>query len=223
MRISKGLLWLGLGLAGSAAPLSAQRPASVVGVYQSRVMEVGSQLALAPSGRFLWTFSTGALDLAAEGRWTRDGDGSVLLNSDPPVTPPRLELVSRRRDSLPGIAIRLACDTGQASQFLDTVLEYGDGQRESRDFEGLALRTVDEPGRPVAAIYAGSLVFGLVSERVPILAGGDNVFTFRFIPNDLGRTDFHDVRVTVANRALTFAAVHSYYECASNNCRKKSG
>src|SRR4051812_23213168 len=104
MRISTSL-WLGVALASCAAPLSAQRASPVEGLYQSQMMEVGSQLALARNGRFLWFFSTGALDLTAEGRWTRDADGTLLLNSDPPVTPPRFELVSHSRDSAPGVAI----------------------------------------------------------------------------------------------------------------------
>src|SRR3954449_11061455 len=104
MRISKSLqLWLALGLAGSAAPLSSQPATPVEGIYQSQMMEVGSQLVLAPDGRFLWFFSTGALDLMAEGRWTRDSDGPVLLNSAPPVVPPRFQLVGHSRDTSPGV------------------------------------------------------------------------------------------------------------------------
>ena len=204
MRISTSL-WLGIAFASCAAPLSAQPASPVEGIYQSQMMEVGSQLALAPNGRFLWFFSTGALDLMAEGRWTRESDGTVLLNSDPPVTPPRFELIGHSRDSAPGVAIRLACDTGQSSQFLDAIVEYADGQRNSSDFQDLAFRTEADPSRTPAAVYVGSGAFDLLSERVPLTPGGDNVFTFRFIPNDLGRADFRNVRVTIANRSLTLA------------------
>ena len=173
-------------------------------MYQSRMREVGSQMALAPDGRFLWFFSTGALDLSAEGRWTRDSDGTILLNSDPPVTAPRFELVSRSRDASPGVAIRLACDTGQAYQFLDAVVEYPGGERVSGNFDSLEFRSPGDAPQPVAAVYVGSGAFDLLSERVPVTAGDANIFTFRFIPNDLGRADFRNVRATIANGALTF-------------------
>jgi len=202
MRSSMSLM-PALALAASAAPLSAQPAAPVEGLYQSQMMEVGSQLALARNGRFLWFFSTGALDLNAEGRWTRAADGSLLLNSDPPVKPPRFELVGHSRDSAPGVAIRLACDTGQSQHFLDAVVEYADGRRESSDFESYAYRTESDPARVPAAVYVGSGAFDLMSERVPVTPGGDNVFTFRFIPNDLGRAEFHDARVTIVNRSLS--------------------
>ena len=58
-------IWLALALA-SAAPLAAQPAPEVEGVYQDEVFEVGSTLVLSPSGRFLWVFSYGALDAAAE-------------------------------------------------------------------------------------------------------------------------------------------------------------
>lgn len=205
MRISKSLLTLAL--AATAVQLSAQgpapAPAPVEGLYQSQMMEVGSQLALARNGRFLWFFSTGALDLMAEGRWTREADGSVLLNSDPPVTPPRFELVGHGRDSAPGVAIRLACDTGQSQQYLDAIVEYADGRRETFNFQDYAFRTESDPARVPAAIYVGSGAFDLLSERVPVTPGGDNVFTFRFIPNDIGRAEFHDARAAIANRSLS--------------------
>jgi len=205
MRIPKTLrLGLALALAGCAMPLSAQTAAPIEGIYQSRMMEVGSQLALAPDGRFLWFFSAGALDMNAEGRWTRESDGTILLNSDPPVTPPRFELVGRSRDSLPGVAIRLACDSGQAYQFLDPIVEYEGGERVAGQFEALQFRSPTDAPRPAAAVFVGSGAFDLLSERVPVSPGGDNVFTFRFIRNDLGRADFRNVRATVANGALTF-------------------
>lgn len=202
MRIVKGFrLGLGLLLAGCAIPLAAQTAPDIEGVYQDQVFEVGSQLVLAPNGRFIWMLAYGSLDAMGEGRWTRESDGAILLNSDPPVVPPRLELVSRSRDDQPGIAIRLACDSRQAAEVTRALVEYADGTRFDHNFDHAEVRT--EAQRPVTAISVGSEIFGLRSERIPVNAQEANVFTFRFIANDFGRADFRNERVTVAGRALT--------------------
>lgn len=71
----------------AAGPV-AKRPATtavdmkLVGhYYLSGAMETGSELLLRPDGRFEWNFAYGALELAAEGRWHRDG-GRVVLRAD---------------------------------------------------------------------------------------------------------------------------------------------
>jgi hypothetical protein len=203
MRISKWRRpWLGLALAGCAMPLSAQTAPPVEGVYQDQVFEVGSQLILAPDGRFLWMLAYGSLDAMGEGRWTRESDGSILLDSDPPVVPPRMELVGRSRDNRPGIAIRLACDSLQAAQVTRALVDYADGSTFAHNFDSAEVRT--DANRPVTAITVGSEIFGLQSERIPVNAEEANVFTFRFIANDFGRADFRNQRVAVANGALSF-------------------
>lgn len=181
-----------------AAPAAAQTP--VEGVYQSEVMEVGSQLVLSPDGRFLWLFSTGALDVAAEGRWTRETEGSIRLDSDPAPVAPRFELVGRSRDAQPGVAVRLACDSRQAAQFLDVTVEYADGSRSEDHFAGAEYRT--DGSRPVAAVQIGSGPFDLMSERFPVNAAEANVLTVRFEPNDLGRENFQGQLASVANGVL---------------------
>jgi hypothetical protein len=201
------LHWTRLGLcallAATAMPLPAQPAAEVEGIYQDEVFEVASTLALSPSGRFLWVFSMGALDVAAEGRWTRESDGTIVLNSEP-VLAPRFELVGRSRDDRPGIAVRLACDSREAARFLDVVVEYADGERVAHNFSELEYRTTAEDSpRPVAAVQVGSGAFDLISERVPVNPQEANVFTFRFIPNDLGRVEFRNQRVAVESGAVT--------------------
>lgn len=47
--------------------------------YLEGIMETGSELLLRDDGRFQWYFTYGALDLAAEGRWRREGVNVVLL------------------------------------------------------------------------------------------------------------------------------------------------
>jgi hypothetical protein len=47
--------------------------------YLEGIMETGSELRLDENGRFQWYFTYGALDLAADGRWHREGGSVVLL------------------------------------------------------------------------------------------------------------------------------------------------
>ena len=190
----------------AAVPIAAQAPPAAAvageGIYQSRMMEVGSQLILSPSGRFLWVFAYGSLDLSGEGRWTREADGTIVLNSDPPVEAPRFELVGRSHDDRPGVSIRLSCDSRQAAEYLNPIVEYADGERIGERFSELEFYTDAHSPRQVAAVYVGSLVFNLISDRFQVDTRQANVFTFRFIPNDLGRLDFQGQRVRTDNGAL---------------------
>ena len=75
-RILLGLLALFATLCASTA--SATKPKvtkpEVVGhYYLSGMTEVGSELLLKPSGEFDWVLMYGAQDMAARGRWTREG------------------------------------------------------------------------------------------------------------------------------------------------------
>jgi hypothetical protein len=67
----------------SSTTEAAAVPGTVVDVsghyYLEGIRETGSELLLEKEGRFRWYFTYGALDLAAEGRWQREGDRVVLL------------------------------------------------------------------------------------------------------------------------------------------------
>jgi hypothetical protein len=52
--------------------------------YLSGMTEVGSELLLRADGRYQWMLAYGALDLAAEGQWTRSGD-TLTLVADPGI------------------------------------------------------------------------------------------------------------------------------------------
>src|SRR5688500_11569754 len=86
------------------APAAAQDP--LEGVYIVERMETASMLELAPEGRFRWALSYGALDLRSEGRWRRDVD-SVVLDTEPPVSPPRFELIETVRDGTADLSVRV--------------------------------------------------------------------------------------------------------------------
>src|SRR5688572_13046173 len=121
-----------LGCLVLATVLPAQAPPTsppVEGLYASDTRETASSLALSEDGRFWWGFTMGAMDTVGTGRWTRETDGTILLNSDPPVAAPTFTLRSTARNDEPGLIVRLACDAGQAYQYLNIEVEYADGER----------------------------------------------------------------------------------------------
>jgi hypothetical protein len=190
------LLLLFLFLAAAPPP-----PAPVEGSFVLREMEVASELRLGGNGRFQWFFSTGALDLTGEGRWAEESDGTLSLTSDPPVVPPRFELVSATRDGKGGVLVRLADEAGRTPSYLEASAEYADGSSEHSYFEDGEHRFRPRKGR-IVAVRLGSPPFELVSERYPVTSAG-NALTFRFHANDLGKQSFRGTPVHVEPDALT--------------------
>ncbi|HEY5722572.1 MAG TPA: hypothetical protein VIT45_09650 [Allosphingosinicella sp.] len=186
----------------AAAPAPDQGP--VEGLYVADIMETATALEIQPCGRFRWMFSVGALDLEGEGLWTRRDDGSLVLNSDPPVVPPRFELVGTGRGRGGGLLVRVADEQGRTPYFLDVEAEHADGSRSRADFEEGEHLFPAVRGRPIVAIRLLSGPFDLVSDRYPVSPAAGNVMTFRFIPNQLGRVDFRDLPVRVEPGALSF-------------------
>jgi hypothetical protein len=202
------LLVLGLLLAAPlgdqpAAPL-APAQTSVAGRYEADMRETASVLVLEPDGAFRWELSVGALDMIGEGRW-RQADGAILLTSDPPVAAPRFELVRTERSTTPGIMVRLAAETDaerQVADYLDAEAEYSDGTRIRAHLEDGEQHFPGGGARAVRSVRMSLPMFGVQSESFAVGPGG-NVLVFRFVPNDLGRADFRDQRVTVAGDRLS--------------------
>lgn len=195
-------LILALAALALAAPApAAPPPPPVEGLYVADMMETASALRLTADGRWEWMLSVGALDMAGAGRWTRQPDGSLLLDSDPPVVAPRFELIGRTKSADPGILVRVADESGSAPAWLGAVAEYRGGGTTGGRFEGGEHYFEPDPARPIAAVRVDT-VFGIASERYEVEAG--DVLSFRFHPNDLGLADFRDVRVAVEPDALTF-------------------
>jgi hypothetical protein len=201
MKAAARLFRILAGLAlGGAAPASAS-PAPVEGLYVAHRMETASALQLTADGRFEWMFSTGALDMGGEGRWTRGADGVIRLNSDPPVVAPRFELVGNTKSGDPGVLVRLADESGEAPVWLGALAEYRDGGTSGGRFEGGEHYFEPDPARPIAAIRIAAIL-GIQSERHAVAPG--DVLSFRFHANDMGKADFRDVRVAEEPGALSF-------------------
>jgi len=112
-----------------ATPATAQ-PASLVGTYDGRQMEMAAGIELKADGRFRYGLSYGALDEEAVGRWTARGD-QVLLTSDP-VTAPRFVLVSQGRAADGMLQVSLDVPKGVSRQYFDALLLKPNGQAERK-------------------------------------------------------------------------------------------
>lgn len=195
---------LALAFAALALCAAAPEPVPVEGLYVGHIMETATALEIQPGGRFRWMLSVGALDLESDGLWTRREDGSLLLNTDPPIVPPRVELVGTGRDRSGGVLVRIPDERGETPYFLDAEAEYADGTRRIADFQQGEHRFPKERNRRIVAVRVVSPIFGIASDRYPVSPETGNLLTFRFIPNQLGRVDFHDLPVRVEPKALSF-------------------
>ena len=190
-----------IGLAALAAAGAASAQPGPEGFYATEIIETASGMELRPDGRFQWFFTTGALDLRAEGRWRQDGD-DVLLDTEPPVTPPRFDYLGGGRDSEPALVVRVEDGSGEMPQYLDVEAEYDSGEPRYSYIDGDVYRFYPTPGRRIVAIRIGSGSFGFWSERYPV-PDGASWMRFRLTAPDLGRADFRGARATVTGDALT--------------------
>jgi hypothetical protein len=208
--IAHFLLGLVLLALDSAAPaqLPGGRAEPVEGLYVVDMMETASALELTPDGRFRWMFTTGALDMTAEGRWRVAEDGAVLLDTEPPVEPPRFEFLGSGREEAPALVVRIVDARGRTPTYLDAEAEYDSGDLGFARLENDAYRFEPEPGLRIVAIRVGSAGFRFWSERYEVPAGA-NLMRFRFFPGDLGRADFRGERATLDGDTLTLSLMGS--------------
>lgn len=190
-----------LGLAALALGSAAPAQSGPEGLYVTDTMETASALELAPDGRFRWMLTVGALDMTAEGRWRRDGN-DVLLDTEPPVEPPRFEFLGAGREQAPGLVVRVAGPRGRTPEYLDAEAEYDSGAPGYAHLDEDAYRFEPAPGRRILAIRVGSHGFRFWSERYPVPADA-NQMRFRFFPGDLGRANFRAERATIDGDSLT--------------------
>ncbi|WP_157216057.1 hypothetical protein [Flavisphingomonas formosensis] len=184
-----------------AAPALAETPSDIAGGYFTSQPEVASELMLKPDGRFQWYLSYGALDENATGSWKRQGD-TVLLTTEPVVTPPRFSLDAAVPDPEKALKIRVAGPDGKPIGRVDVALTAADGtvQATATDENGYALFA--KPGTRSQSVKLGIRVFGVASEAFPVDLAKGNLMLFRFEPNDLGRADFKAEPVRIRDGAL---------------------
>jgi hypothetical protein len=178
-------------IAALLVPVAAAQPhpASMVGVYQIRTMEVGGGLQLQKNGHFRYELEYGALDEMAEGNWAVK-DGNVLLTTSPMPKQPTFDLVSDQ--AAPKCTLSLSVDWSKLdwSSAPDALVTY------ERDPKELHLLQADDNGDLHPEDCAVTMIMPLVPMyRVP----GDPIklsptsghrLSLRFQPNDLGHPAF---------------------------------
>ena len=182
-----------------ATPATAQ-PASLVGSYDGRQMEMAAGLELRGDGRFRYGLAYGALDEAAAGRWTARGD-QVLLTSDP-VTAPRFVLVSQGRTADGVLLVSLDAPQGMSRQYFDVLVLKANGQAERKQLSEDGLSSPFTRDNPPSSIRMLFPVFQVIGDPVRLDPSSGYAVRFRFEPNDLGKVAFQATPLKVVNGEL---------------------
>jgi len=163
--------------------------------------DVASGLRLQPDGRFQYFLIAGALDEAAEGRWSAAG-GVLTLATEPKPVPPVFEAGSSARTEAAALRILVSSPGGGGIAGVDLRIGFDQGApvEAYTQEDGWSL-PADEKRVP-RWIELEVPMHDIASPRFPIDLAAGNSLAFTLIPNDLGKLDFTGVRVEVADKAL---------------------
>jgi hypothetical protein len=167
----------------------------LVGTYDGGQTEMAAALELRVDGRFRYALSYGALDEEAEGGWTSQGSG-VLLTSDP-VTPPRFVLLQVRRTSDNQLSVKLDLPRGMSGQYFQVEARLADGTSVSRQLTENGDLPAFTPAVQATSVRLLLPIQDFNSAEVRLAGVGGHELRFRFEPNDLGKVAF--ARTALAN------------------------
>jgi hypothetical protein len=162
--------------------------ADVVGLYETRQMEVAAALELKGDGHFRYALSYGAVDEQGEGDWSFDGK-TVFLTSKPMPRAPSFELV--RDDPAPKGELWMTVEDpgfqwGHPLEAIATA-DSKNGFEIAADDSG----RVDLSGKPAVRALAPEMpVYGPTGDIFPLSADRGHRLLFRFHRNDLGKARF---------------------------------
>ena len=195
--------------ADEAAP--AAQPAhdpALAGLYRLRGQhDTVSELELRADGRFSFGFAAGALDLAAEGRWTSDG-GNVILDTEPRPVSPVFSVGPVSRSAEAPLVIRVTNPAGRGLALIDVRIGFADGNVVEGYTQDEGWRSHrDEPVDPaqVRWVELSLRMYGLPPQRFPLDPAAGNAFTFILTPNDLGVQDFHHAALPITREGLVLS------------------
>jgi hypothetical protein len=185
----------------ASAPLSAQTPPELAGVYDGGQTEMAAALELTADGRFRYMLSYGAADEHAAGTWNAK-DGVVYLTTSPAVVPPRF--VVEKDEPAPAGALYVSVaktgyDWGTPLSVLVRVAGEERPYMTSADESG---RVELDPKWRVTGITPAVPVYEIVPEIYAIEPGSGHRLRFRFEPNDIGRADFRRTALRREDGAL---------------------
>lgn len=173
----------------AAAPLQAQAPAELAGIYDGGQMEMAAGLQLAADGRFRYMLSYGAADEEATGVWTADAD-AVYLETRPAVVPPRF--VVERDGPAPAGQLFVKLDKTRYAwpTPLEVLVRVAGSDKPYMTTADEAGRVALDPAWQVTGVTPAVPMHEIVPEMHPVAPGSGHRLQFRFEPNDLGRADF---------------------------------
>ena len=164
---------------------------SPAGTYTVHQMEMAGGLELQPNGHFRYAFTYGAIDEAAEGDWSFDGD-SVHLTSKPMPKEPTFDLVS---DTVaPKCTLLLSVDWGKFnwSSAPDVLVAYERAPRELHFLQADDKGAVHLENCAVTEVVPLVPMFQVPGEPLKLSPATGHRLALRFRPNDLGHIAFRD-------------------------------
>ena len=171
-----------------AAPSSGTCTQALAAAYAVRHMEMGGGIELRGDGSFRYEMSYGALDEAAQGRWTCD-ETAVFLTSDP-IDPPRFAMLGTGPAPRGQLRVTLDLPKGMSPQYFDMAIRRADGSTERRQFGEDGLTVAFAPDTRPLAIVPLLPVYQLAGDPIALPPGDGLSVRLRFLPNDLGQVAF---------------------------------
>lgn len=185
----------------AAAPLAAETPAALVGLYNGSQTEMAAGIDLSADGSFRYGLSYGALDETAEGVWSAEGD-KLLLTTKPSVIPPRFAVVDEKPAPSGTLVVKLANpDVLQRVPLLIDVI-YSDGQAPESVQVGEDGNVPVEWARRPMIIAPRLPVYPAPLTMVRMPANEGRILTFKFEPNDIGIADFRNETLAIEKGEL---------------------
>lgn len=161
---------------------------ALAATYAVRHMEMGGGIELRDDGSFRYEMAYGALDEAAQGRWTCD-DAAVFLTSDP-IVPPRFAVLGTGPGLRGQLRVTLDLPKGMSRQYFDVLIRNADGSGDRRQFgeDGLTISLTPQ-ARPVEIVPLLP-VYQLAGDPIALPPEDGLTLRLRFVPNDLGQVAF---------------------------------
>lgn len=189
----KALLLLLAPLLAGAAP--APPVPGLAGTYRlTGEQDVASGLRLQPDGRFQYYLMAGALDEAAEGRWSA-ADGIVTLTTEPKPVPPVFQPRPPAKTKAATMTVKVVSPGGRGLAGVDFRIGFDRGPplEDYTQEDGWSLPASET--RVPRWIELEVPMHDFASPRFEIDLAAGNALAFTLVPNDLGKLDFTGVRV----------------------------
>ena len=176
--------------------------ASVAGTYRLQGgPDTASEIRLTRDGRFGFWLMEGALDLHAQGSWSREGKKLHLVTMPKPV-PPAFSAAAATKTSDAPLTVRVTWPDGRGIALIDLRVGFDAGAPLEGYTQDDGWSLPPEETRTPRWVELGLDMYGVAYTRFPIDAAKANALTFVLTPNGLGVMDFSDIEVKAVPGAL---------------------